>query len=52
MQRYYIVQETAQGFRPLPYTERGFPNGSAAYRHMRRHGDSWCRTSNREASQH
>jgi hypothetical protein len=50
--RFYIVQETVTGFRPLPYTESGFPNRSAAYRHMVKHGNGWCKTSNREASQH
>lgn len=50
--RFYIVQETATGFRPLPYTESGFANRAAAYRHMRQHGDSWSKVSNREASQH
>lgn len=48
--RYYVVQETSSGLRPLPYTEKGFPNRTAAYRYMLKHGDGWCRTSNREAS--
>lgn len=52
MVRFYIVQETSSGFRPLPYTESGFPNRSAARRYMLKHGDGWCKVSNREASQH
>lgn len=50
--RFYIVQGTAQGPRPLPYTERGFPNRSAAYRFLAKSGESYCRVSNREASLH
>lgn len=50
--RFYIVQETSTGYRPLPHTERGFPNRSAAYRYLRQSGESWCKVSNREASQH
>lgn len=50
--RFYIVQETSTGFRPLPYTEKGFSNRSAARRYMLKHGDGWCRTSNREAALH
>ena len=52
MARFYIVQETAHGFRTLPYTERGFASRGAAYRYMLKHGDGWCKTSNREAAQH
>jgi hypothetical protein len=50
--RYYIVQETAYDFRPLPYTENGFASRSAAYRFMREHGDGWCKVSKREAALH
>ncbi len=52
MARFYIVQETSTGFRPLPYTERGFANRSAAYRYLVKSGESCCKVSNREASQH
>ena len=52
MMRFYIVQETAAGFRPLPYTETGFPNRSAAYRYLAKRGDAWCKVSNREAALH
>lgn len=50
MARFYIVQQTAYGVRPLPGSESGFPNRSAARRYMLKHGDGWCKTSNREAS--
>lgn len=50
--RYYVIQQTAQGWSPLPYSERGFASRGAAYRFMRKHGDSWCKTSNKEAAQH
>ena len=50
--RFYIVQETCNGFRALPGTEKGFSNRSAAYRHLRNSGESWCKVSNREASHH
>ncbi len=52
MARFYIVQETSTGFRPLPYTEKGFANRSAARRYMLKHGDGWCKTSTREAALH
>jgi hypothetical protein len=50
--RFYIVQETSTGFRPLPYTEKGFSNRSAAYRYLKKSGEPWCKVSNREASFH
>ena len=50
--RFYIVQETCNGFRALPGTEKGFSNRSAAYRHLRNSDESWCKVSNREASHH
>lgn len=50
--RFYVVQKTATGFRALPYSEKGFPNRSAARRFMLKHGDGNCFTSNRESSRH
>lgn len=41
--RYYIIQTTAQGIRPLPYTEGGFDTRHKARHYLDRTGESWCR---------
>jgi hypothetical protein len=41
--RYYIIQTTAQGIRPLPYTEAGFDTRLKARRYLNQTGESWCR---------
>ena len=43
MKRYYIEQHTAQGIRPLPYTERGFDTRHKARHYLDKAGESWCR---------
>ena len=41
--RYYIIQTTAQGIRPLPYTEGGFDTRHKARHYLDRAGASWCK---------
>jgi hypothetical protein len=43
VKRYYIIQTTAQGIRPLPYTEAGFDTRLKARRYLNQTGESWCR---------
>jgi hypothetical protein len=41
--RYYIIQNTAQGIRPLPYTEAGFDTRHKARHYLDKTGESYCR---------
>ena len=41
--RFYIIQRTAHGERPLPYTERGFDTRHKARHYLDRSGESYCR---------
>lgn len=41
--RYYIIQTTAQGDRPLPYTEAGFDTRHKARYYLAKKGESYCR---------
>ena len=41
--RYYIIQTTAQGIRPLPYTEGGFDTRHKARHYLDKTGESYCR---------
>lgn len=41
--RFYIIQQTAHGERPLPYTERGFDTRHKARHYLDKTGESWCR---------
>lgn len=47
--RYYIIQTTAQGIRPLPYTEAGFDTRHKARHYLAKKGESWCRIVGRAA---
>ena len=41
--RYYIIQTTARGIRPLPYTEAGFDTRHKARHYLDKTGESYCR---------
>lgn len=49
VKRYYIIQTTAQGIRPLPYTEAGFDTRHKARHYLDRTGESYCRIIGRAA---
>ena len=47
--RFYIIQQTAHGERPLPYTERGFDTRHKARHYLDKTGESYCRIVGRVA---
>lgn len=48
--RFYIIQDTAHGERPLPYTERGFDTRHKARHYLDRSGESYCRITSKAAA--
>jgi hypothetical protein len=46
--RFYIIQTTAQGIRPLPYTERGFDTRHKARHYLDKSGESYCRITSKQ----